>query len=168
MAIRIEYILLISLAILSFFIFTKKPDNINIKESNCSKEFLFEELHLFDINESGISNELLATKIVKYKEYFEANNIDIIHQKIYNIKAQKAIYKDDLLSIENNITFRKDDTMSFKTDSLIYKKDKKLLYTDGNFTMDLNGSIIKGKNLKYSLKDSQIWADNIRAKMIYK
>jgi len=168
MVIRIEYILVISLIILSFFIFTKKPDSINIKESNSSKELLFEKLHLFDINESGINNELIAIKIVKYKEYFEAKNINITHQKIYNIIAQKAIYKDGLLSVEDNITFRKDSIISFKTNSLIYKNKEKLLYTKDGFIMDFNGSKVIGTNLKYNLKDGKIWADKIHAKILYK
>ncbi|NOZ90194.1 MAG: LPS export ABC transporter periplasmic protein LptC [Epsilonproteobacteria bacterium] len=166
MVLRVEYILLISLGILSFFIFIEKPNSIDAKEANSSKEALFRDFSLIEINENGIENELKATEAVKYKESLEAENIDITHQKIYHIIAKKAVYKKNIVSIENNITLKKDNEMEFKTDSLIYNMKEKVAYTKDGFEMDLNGSKIYGSNLRYDLKQKDISADGINATML--
>ena len=99
MVLRVEYILLISLGILSFFIFIEKPNSIDAKEANSSKEVLFQDFSLVEINQNGIENELKATEAIKYRDSLEAKDIDITHKKIYHIIAKKAI--DFLMSIEN-------------------------------------------------------------------
>ena len=166
MVLRVEYILLISLGILSFFIFIEKPNSIDAKEANSSKEVLFQDFSLVEINQNGIENELKATEAIKYRDSLEAKDIDITHKKIYHIIAKKAIYEKNIVSIEDNITLKKDNEMEFKTDSLVYKIKEGIAYTKDGFEMDLNGSKIYGTNLRYSIKDENITADGINATIL--
>jgi len=166
MVLRVEYILLISLGILSFFIFTEKPRNIKAIESNCSREALFRDFYLVEINQEGIKNALRATEAIKYKNSFQAKDINITHNRIYHLFAQKAIYKKNIVSIENNITLKKDNAMEFQTDNLTYKMKEEIAYTDDGFIMNINGSKIRGTHLKYDLNRGEISADNINASMV--
>ncbi len=166
MVLRVEYILLISLIILSFFIFIEEPNSINVSESNLSKDILFKDFVLVEINQNGIENRLKATEAVKYKDVLEAIEINITHKKVYHIIAQKAIYKKNIISIEDNITLKKDNEFEFKTDALIYKMKQRLAYTKDGFIMDINGSKIYGTNLKYDLIKEEISADKIKATMV--
>jgi len=166
MVLRVEYILLISLGILSFFIFIEKPNSIESIETNSSKEALFRDFSLVEINEKGIENELRATEAIKYKNSLEARDINITHKKIYHVLAKKAVYKKNIVSIENNITLKKDNEMEFQTDTLTYKMKEKIAYTDDGFIMDINGSKIRGTHLKYDLNRGEISADNINASMV--
>jgi len=166
MVLRVEYILLISLGILSFFIFIEKPHNIEAIETNSSKEALFRDFYLVEINQDGIKNALRATEAIKYKNSFEARDINITHNKIYHLLAQKAIYKKNIVSIENNIILKKDNAMEFQTDNLTYKMKEEIAYIDDGFLMDINGSKIKGTHLKYDLNIGEISADGINASMV--
>ncbi|HHB93592.1 MAG TPA: LPS export ABC transporter periplasmic protein LptC [Campylobacterales bacterium] len=166
MVLRVEYILLISLGVLSFFIFIEKPNSIKSIESNSSKEALFRDFSLVEINKNGIKNELIATEAIKYKDYFEAKYINITHEKIYHLLAQKAIYKKNIVSLEDNITLKKDNEMEFQTESLIYKMREKIAYTEDGFIMDINGSKIRGTHLKYDLNRGEISAEGINASII--
>jgi len=166
MVLRVEYILLISLGILSFFIFIEKPNSIDAIETNSSKEALFRDFALVEIDENGIKNELRATEAIKYKNSLEARDINITHEKVYHVLAQKAVYKKNIVSIENNITLKKDNEMEFQTDSLNYKMKEKIAYTDDGFVMDINGSKIRGTHLKYDLNRGEISADKINATIL--
>ena len=166
MVLRVEYILLISLGILSFFIFIEKPHNIEAIETNSSKEALFRDFYLVEINQDGIKNALRATEAIKYKNSFQAKDINITHNRIYHLFAQKAIYKKNIVSIENNITLKKDNAMEFQTDNLTYKMKEEIAYIDDGFLMDINGSKIKGTHLKYDLNIGEISADGINASMV--
>ena len=166
MVLRVEYILLISLGILSFFIFIEKPNSIKSIESNSSKEALFRDFSLVEINKNGIKNELIASEAIKYKDSFEASYINITHEKIYHVLAKKAIYKKNLVYLEDNITLKKDNEMEFQTNSLKYNMKDKIAYTEDNFMMDINGSKIEGTHLKYDLDRGKISADSISASMV--
>ena len=166
MVLRIEYILLISLTVLSFFIFIEKPKSIDALESNCTKELLFEDLHLLDINQNGVENELKATNVVKYKSLLEAKDVNITHEDIYHVEAKKATYQKDIISIEQNITLKKDNYLEFKTDALVYNIKQKLASSRGGFIMEINGSKIKGDTLKYDLNNQEIQADKIKATLV--
>ena len=163
MVLRVEYILLISLGILSFFIFIEQPNNIDAIESNSSKEALFRDFSLVEINQNGIENELKATEAIKYKNSLEARDINITHEKVYQVLAQRAIYKKNLLSIEKNITLKKDNEMKFQTDNLEYHIKEKIAYIKDSFIIDINGSKILGSHLRYDLNKGEISADGINA-----
>ncbi len=167
MVLRVEYILLISLGILSFFIFIEQPNNIDAIESNSSKEALFRDFSLVEINQNGIENELKATEAIKYKNSLEARDINITHEKVYHILAQRAIYKKNLLSIEKNITLKKDNEMKFQTDNLEYHIKEKIAYIKDSFIIDINGSKILGSHLRYDLNKGEISADGINATIEY-
>jgi LPS export ABC transporter protein LptC len=167
MVLRVEYILLISLGILSFFIFIEQPNNIDAIESNSSKEALFRDFSLVEINQNGIENELKATEAIKYKNSLEARDINITHEKVYHILAQRAIYKKNLLSIEKNITLKKDNEMKFQTDNLEYHIKEKIAYIKDTFIIDINGSKILGSHLRYDLNKGEISADGINATIEY-
>jgi LPS export ABC transporter protein LptC len=167
MVLRVEYILLISLGILSFFIFIEQPNNIDAIESNSSKEALFRDFSLVEINQNGIENELKATEAIKYKNSLEARDINITHEKVYHVLAQRAIYKKNLLSIEKNITLKKDNEMKFQTDNLEYHIKEKIAYIKDSFIIDINGSKILGSHLRYDLNKGEISADGINATIEY-
>jgi len=166
MVLRVEYILLISLGILSFFIFIEQPNSIDVIESNSSKEALFRDFSLVDINQNGIENELRATEAIKYKNSLEARDINITHEKVYHVLAQKAIYTKNIIYIEDNITLKKDNEMEFQTDSLKYNMKEKIAYTEDGFMMDINDSKIRGIHLRYDLNRGEISADRINASMV--
>ena len=167
MVLRVEYILLISLGILSFFIFIEQPNNIDAIESNSSKEALFRDFSLVEINQNGIENELKATEAIKYKNSLEARDINITHEKVYHVLAQRAIYKKNLLSIEKNITLKKDNEMKFQTDNLEYHIKEKIAYIKDSFIIDINGSKILCSHLRYDLNKGEISADGINATIEY-
>jgi competence protein ComGF len=103
MALRIEYIILISLTVVSIFIFIEKPVSIKVVESNSSEEVYFKNFMLLEVNEDGVANQLTASEGIKYRDSFKLSDINITYQKSHNLLAQKAIYVKDFIHLEGNI-----------------------------------------------------------------
>jgi LPS export ABC transporter protein LptC len=167
MVIRVEYILIISLAILFAFVMMENPKSLKAVESNSSKEVYFKNLSLIDLNERGIENQLVSSSVMKYSESFEFENVNIIYKKTHTVSAQKATYKDGFIYLEDNISLRRDDGFSFVTDDLRYSIDEKIASTDSPFRLDMNGSRVFGKKLYYNLDKEVISADKINASIFF-
>jgi len=163
MGLRVEYILLVSLAILFGFIFMEQPNDVKAIESNSSKELFFENLSLIDLSENGIDNQLLASSVVKYKDSFEFANIDVNYKKTHTILAKKAVYRDNIVYLNDNISLKKGDEFSFTTNSLVYSIDDEIAHTDGAFVLDINDSRVIGEKLYYDLDIEEVSANAIRA-----
>jgi len=163
--IRIEYILIVSLAVLFGFIFMKQPNDVKAIESNLSKELYFKNLSLIDLNQNGVENRLLASSISKYKDFFEFEKIDATYKKNHKLLANRATYRDGFVHIENNISLKRSDGLSFIANNLEYNMETKSLYAKSDFQLDINGSRVLGKNLYYNLDIKEVKADFIRAKI---
>ncbi len=167
MGLRIEYILLISLAVLFKFVFMERPANIKAMEPNSSKELYFKNLYLVDLSENGVDNQLMSSSVVKYKNSFELKDINVTYEKIHTVLAKKAVYKYDTLYLEDNISLKKGDEFSFVTKSLVYDMNEKIANSDGGFILDINGSRVVGEKLYYNLEREEVSADAIRASLLF-
>lgn len=163
MGLRIEYILLVSLAVLFGFIFMEQPNDIEPIDSNLSRELYFKNLSLIDLSENGIDNQLLASSIIKYKDSFEFEDINATYKKTHTVLAKKAVYRDDIIYLENNISLKRGNEFSFETNSLKYSIDDKIAHTDSSFILDINGSRVIGEKLYYNLESEKVSADSIKA-----
>ncbi|SFV64811.1 hypothetical protein MNB_SV-12-130 [hydrothermal vent metagenome] len=167
MVLRIEYILVVSLAILFGFIFMKQPNSVKAIESNSSKELYFKNLSLIDLNENGVENQLVASSVIKDGDSFGLEDVDITYKQTQRILAKKAIYRDDFVYLEDNISLKRDDGFSFIADDLKYSMKKKVATTNSHFRLDTNGSRISGKKLYYNLDREEVSADGIDATIRY-
>jgi len=163
MALRIEYILLLSLAILTIFIFIEKPTNIKAIKSNSSKEVYFKNFSLLELDENGVKNQLIASEATKDKNSFYLIDINITHNKTHKLLAKKAKYIKDFIYLEDNVWLKRDDGFKFWTNSLKYKIKEKIAYTDRNFIINIHTNHISGKELYYNLNTKIVSAKDINA-----
>ena len=167
MALRVEYILILSIVIVGFFIFIEKPKSIKLVETNSTKEFFFKNFSLLEIDESGVKNQLNAKEGTKDKNSFYLIDINITHDKRDNILAKKAIYKKDFIYLKDSVILKRKGEFQFSTNDLNYKVKEKIAYTDKKFTLKSNNNIINGTNLYYNLKTKEISAKDINASIDY-
>ncbi len=168
MALRVEYILILSIMIVGVFIFIEKPKNIKLIESNSTKELFFKNFSLLEIDENGVKNQLNAKEATKDKNSFYLIDINITHDKTDNILAKKAIYIKDFIYLKDKVILkRKKDNFQFSTNDLNYRVKDKIAYTNMGFTLKSNNNIINGTNLYYNLETKEISAKDINASIDY-
>ncbi len=167
MALRVEYILILSIMVVGLFIFIEKPRSIKLIESNSTKELFFKNFSLLEIDENGVKNQLNAKEATKDKNSFYLTDINITHDKTDNILAKKAIYVKDFIYLKDRVILKRKDDFKFWTNDLNYRVKDKIAYTNRGFTLISNKNRINGTNLYYNLKTKEISAKDINASIDY-
>ena len=168
MALRIEYVLIVAIAITSIFIFQSKPKkSIRVIEPNSSKEFYFEEFTLLELNETGVKNSLKAREATKYKETFILKDIELNYENEDRVFADSAVYVKNIIFLKGNIVFEEIDRFKFWSSDLNYNIKTKDIYTSSTFKLKIKDNSIVGKKLKYNMKEKEIEAFNIDANITY-
>ncbi|MCK5853805.1 MAG: LPS export ABC transporter periplasmic protein LptC [Sulfurovaceae bacterium] len=166
MAVRIEFILILVLLIVFGFIFFSKTENIKAVKSTSTSELLFENFSLVELNESGVSHQIISSQALKDKKFFTLSDINITYNQTQHLYATEARYEEDIIHLKDDVILRRDDGIFFSSEHLKYSVNKKKLHIDSNFSLDINGSIIIGENLNYLLDNKSISADKISARII--
>ena len=168
MVLKIEYILLVVFLILSLSMIGISPTSIpSSRVVNDDKEILFEEFSLVEVKERSLGQKLFAKEGIKYKTDLVFKEINLTDEQGNNIQASKGSYRDDTIAMENNISFRRYDGLTFVSEKLNYDIKSKLLESDRGFALDLNGSHIGGRNLIVHLNEKNISADRIEARIFF-
>jgi len=167
MVLRIEYILIAVLAILIFSIMGINPDSQSAIKSQGDREILFENFALFEVKENEVGKKIFSSKTTKYATHLDLKDINLSDESGNNIVAGEAVYKDNAIYMKKNITLRATNGLVFSTENLNYKLKDKVVKSTAVFSLDFNGSKIKGKNLEYSMKSKDISADNIHASILF-
>ena len=167
MAIRIEYLLILTLGLLLLSIVNINPTSQAAKTSKGDKEIEFQNFSLFDIKKDEPLQTMSASKMVKYQNYLDMDNIDLKDEKGYRILSQKAIYEEEYIYMDKGVNILRNDGSKFSTKSLNYNVETKDIKTLKPFILEFNSSIIQGENLALNMNNKEISADNIEAKIVF-
>jgi hypothetical protein len=167
MGVRIEYLLIFMLVILLLSIIGINPTSKVAKSSKGDKEIEFQNFSLYDIKKDEPSQIMSASKMVKYENYLDMDEIDLRDESGYRLLSQKAIYQEEFIYMDKGVNVLRDDGLKFSTKSLSYNVKTKDIETLKPFILEFNSSIIQGQNLVLNMNNNTISADNIEAKIVF-
>ncbi|KIM05567.1 MAG: hypothetical protein KN64_03555 [Sulfurovum sp. AS07-7] len=166
MVLRIEYIQLLIITIMLFVIMQINPQNVSAIHSNSQKEVSFKALTFLEINSTGVLNKLSATEAIKYKTHFDFVNLSALYNGS-KIDTPKATYfeKENRIVVKENLKVATKDNYALTTNNIEYDTKTKQASTKSKFTLESNGSFIKGDGIIYDMKSKSIESDNIHAQI---
>ena len=144
-----------------FFIF--KP--LDIKEQSFTDVPLFEvsSFTIYEINTLGLDSILLGTKGTRYADRYDIDNInftDNTKKYIANVKASNGIYKDDIITLKQDVIYNREDGLSFFSDEAIYNKTDSILKTNYQYVAYRGKNKIVGSSLIYNNLKNKIQSKN--------
>ena len=163
MAIRIEYLLMAVFTLLIVSIFGFNPSSKEAVSSKGEREVEFSNFSLYSIKEDNTGRELHAVKAVKYKSYMDFDKVALNDEQGHIIHSNKAIHKDEVLYMNENVKVSRDDGIDFFTESLNYDLKKKEIVTDEPFFLEFNQSEIRGEKLDFFVDDKTISGTKVDA-----
>jgi len=167
MGLRIEYLLLLVLLVLGASIVWINPKSQAAHSSKGDKEIAFQNFSLYEIKKDKPSTIVSASKMVKYENYLDMDEIDLQDESGYRILSQKAIYEQEFVYMDKGVNILRNDGLKFSTKSLNYNIETKEIKTVKPFILEFNASIIQGENLALNMNNKIITADNIEAKIVF-
>ena len=163
MAVRIEYLLLIVFAILLVGIFGFNPVSKEAVIANGQKEVEFELFYADSIKEDNSGKKIEASKAVKYKQYMDFYDVNVSNELGEVIFSKKAVYKDDIIYMSQNVKLSRADGLYFHSKSLNYATKDKIVTTSEPFLLEFNKSVIRGGGLELELEKDTISISNVDA-----
>ena len=151
MNINIFFLILLSGLIMIYIFF--KP--LKIKEQEFVDVPLFElsTFTLYELNKEHLETIMSGTKTVRYSNRYtvkDVNYTDNSKEYIANMHANDATYQDDIIKLNGDVVYKREDGLSFKTKKVVYSKKTNIAYTDDDFISYFEGNIIKGSSLRYN------------------
>ena len=147
------------------FLSTQKPVTLEIKHPKLDfSDITFENLDAFLFTPEGLKGELEASRALIYKEHDELYNIrSVLWFDDYNdtLKADKALYKKNILHLLNNISYRSNNTFLLKSDDLVYNIDTEIAVSNTPFSLEGNRSKVTGNSLVYDTVKREVRASGV-------
>ena len=163
MALRIEYILLLVFTILIVSIFGFNPVSKEAVTSKGEREAEFKNFSVYNLKEDNTGREIHAQKAVKYKDYIDFMEVNLTDEMGHTLLSKKAIYKNNLLYLHENIKISRNDGIDFFTNDLMYNLKSKEIISEEDFLLEFNQSTIKGKRLEFNVGGKTISGYNVDA-----
>jgi len=148
-----------------FFLF--KPLHIKQQEFVDVPLLNMHNFVMYELDRLGLQKLMSGNQALRYKDRYVMNSVDFTDngkEFIANMKADHALYKNNIVNLNGNITYVREDGLTFKTPSLIYNTTTSLAKTNDAYKAYRDNSIVTGKTLKYNAKFDTLKSKNVTVK----
>jgi lipopolysaccharide transport protein LptA len=171
----IKFFIYTTLAICLIALFKPLPKNYNKQNKNSTNTplLVFKDATMYTLNDKKVTQIIKASKVNKYEnkeEIIKGTLISRVEMK-NNQDLTDIISANNILKIKDDLVFNKDVTylrdnfISFKTTKLNYNLKTKIAKNRTNFIGKYYNNQIQGKNLYINIKKEYIKIDQIKLKL---
>ncbi|MDD3441949.1 MAG: LPS export ABC transporter periplasmic protein LptC [Sulfurimonas denitrificans] len=160
------FFLFISLSLL-MILFVFKP--VEIKENFFGDIELFSisSFTMYEFDSHGLITLMNGSKAIKYSDRYSVDDIDYTDSSkeyVSNMKSKRGIYKDDIVYLDGNIVYTREDGLTFKTQKAIYNKKTSIAIADGDYLLYRDANRVIGEGLHYNSALERVTSKNVTAK----
>ena len=122
---------------------------------------------LYELDTQGLTTLMTGKKSVKYSDRYEVKDIDYTDNSkefIANMQADRGLYKDDIVDLEGNVLYSREDGLVFESDEITYNKKTTIAISKKSFVMYRDGDIIHGTSLEFNNLKRQARITDVVAK----
>jgi len=147
-----------------FFLF--KP--MEIKKQKFIDVPLFEltSFTLHELNRVGLQTVMTGDSAVRYADRYSVKNIDYTDNSkeyIANMRAEQGLYKDEIVELEDNVVYSREDGFTFQTSKIVYDKNTTIAVADADYISYRDKNIVKGSFVKYNNALNRVESKNVTA-----
>lgn len=148
-----------------------KPIDIKQQEFVDVPIFDISTFTMYELDKNGLKTLIKGDKAIKYEDRHIIKSINYTdNSKKYraNIKANDGIYKDDIVYLDGNVVFFREDGLTFKTQKAVYNKKTTIAQADGEYVLYRAYDVVEGRGLKYNNLLGTVSSKDISAKFQFK
>ncbi len=148
-----------------FFLF--KP--LNIKEQEFIDVPLFEikKFTLYELNTKGLKTFMSGETSLKYADRYQVKKIDFTDNSknyISNMRADNGLYKDEKVYLDGNVSYVREDGLSFESQHVIYDKATAIVSSNDKYIAFWGKDRMKGSSIEYNTVTNKIVSKKIEIK----
>lgn len=141
------------------------------------KQHTFKEVPLFtisnftmhELDQKGLVTLMNGSKAERFTDRYTVEEMDYTdNSKEYmaNMKANNGVYKNEVVHLNGDILYVREDGLTFETQKAVYNKKTSIATADGDFLLYRGSNRVTGEKLKYNNSLEKIESKNVKA--IYK
>lgn len=144
-----------------------KPLDISQKEIGDIPVFEINSFTVLEFDNERLITVMQGDKAIKYDEYYVVEGIDFTDNSrdfISNMSANSGFYGDNILELDGDVIYTRDDGLIFKTQKATYDKNIDTLYSSSDFILFRDNDEVVGTSFKYNNVLNTLSMKNIVAK----
>jgi len=141
---------------------------MNIKKQKFDDVPLFEltSFTLHELNRAGLQTIMSGNSAIRYEDRYSVLNIDYTDNSkkyIANMRAKHGLYKDEVIELEEDVIYAREDGFTFETSKVIYDKKTTIAVADADYVSYQDKNIVKGSFVKYNNSLNRVESKNVTA-----
>ncbi len=158
------FVIILSALIAIFFLF--KP--MDIKKQKFGDVPLFEltAFTLHELDRVGLQTVMSGDNAIRYSNRYTVKNIDYTDNSkeyIANMKAKQGIYKNEIVELEDDVVYSREDGLTFETSKAIYNKKTNIAIADADYVSYRGENVVNGSFVKYNNSLNRVESKNVTA-----
>ncbi len=147
-----------------FFLF--KPMNITKQKFIDVPLFELTSFTLHELDRVGLQTVMTGDSAIRYADRYSVVNIDYTDNSkeyIANMRAKQGLYKDDVVELEDDVVYFREDGFTFQAEKVVYDKKTTIAVADTQYVSYKDKNIIKGSFVKYNNALNRVESRNVTA-----
>ncbi len=147
-----------------FFLF--KPMDIKKQEFVDVPLFELKSFTLHELNRVGLQTLMTGDNAIRYSDRYSVLNIDYTDNSkeyIANMRAREGLYKDEIIELENDVVYSREDGLTFETSKAIYNKKTNIAIADADYVSYRGENVVNGSFVKYNNSLNRVESKNVTA-----
>jgi len=141
---------------------------MNIKKQKFIDVPLFEltSFTLHELDRVGLQTVMTGDSAIRYADRYSVVNIDYTDNSkeyIANMRAKQGLYKDDVVELEDDVVYSREDGFTFQAEKVVYDKKTTIAVADTQYVSYKDKNIIKGSFVKYNNALNRVESRNVTA-----
>ncbi|MCW8954041.1 MAG: LPS export ABC transporter periplasmic protein LptC [Sulfurimonas sp.] len=154
-------------AILLLILFAFKPLDIKQQVFTDVPLFSITSFTMHELNQEGLITLMNGTKAVRYEDRYTVDFMDYTDNSkeyIANMKSNTGVYKDEIVDLNGDVVYFREDGLTFETQHAVYNKKTTIAYADGKYVLYRGKNVVTGDRLQYNNSLERIKSKNVIAK----
>ncbi|MDP3120142.1 MAG: LPS export ABC transporter periplasmic protein LptC [Sulfuricurvum sp.] len=162
MSINLFFVLLLSLLLGMFGYF--KPTLFVGETKKEVPKFELESFVVYEISATGIDRFFEGNHGMRFEDRYEVSSAKFSNNSkdlFESISANEALYKDDIISLEGDVHYVREDGLQFRSDEGKYDTVNSLVSTRGSFVITQNSNRVNGTQLLLNTQQKTVSANAV-------
>jgi len=163
MGLRLEIVLILSIAVIITGSMTLKIDKSAKKSEPFTKELEFTNTTFTEVDTKILQGRAYGTYGVRDNGVLSLDNLVYFTETIKYLIADKGTYVGDELNLEGNIVLEEQQGYNYKTQQASYNQKTEILNVTAPFIATRDKNIFKGDTLVYNTRKKEAYGTAIDA-----
>ena len=123
-----------------------------------------ESFVVYEISTLGIDRFFEGEHGKRFEDRYEVSSAKFSNNSrtlFESISGNYALYKDDVITLDGNVHYVREDGLQFRSDEGKYDTPHSLVTTRGNFVITQNNNLVNGTQLQLNTKSHTVSANAV-------